>query len=58
MCVSAPTASMSVKVRSLSMLVEPLGAQTFLPARSFMPVIGAPLSVVSPSRTSTFWPER
>ena len=58
MWVSAPTASTSVKVRSLSMLVEPLGAQTFLPARSSMPVIGSPLSVVSPSRTSTFWPER
>ena len=58
MWVSAPTAWMSVKVRSLSMLVDPLGAQTFLPARSSMPRIGPLFAAFSPSRTSTFWPER
>jgi hypothetical protein len=40
------------------MLVEPFGAQTFFPTRSWIPVIFAPLLVFSPSWTMTFWPER
>ena len=58
MCVSAPTGSSPLKVRSLSMLVEPLGAQTFFPTRSWIPVIFPPLLVFSPRWTMTFWPER
>ena len=53
-CVSAPTACTFVKVRSLVMLVDGSGAQTFLPARSWMPPIGPPLWIASPLRTSTF----
>ncbi len=40
------------------MLVEPFGAHTFLPFRSFIPVILPPVGVFSPRRTSTFCPER
>ncbi len=58
MWASAPTASTPSNVRSLSMLVDPLGAHTFLPTRSFMPVISPPVLDFSPSRISTFWPER
>ena len=54
--VSAPTASTSVKVRSLSMLVDPLGRRPSCRRGPRCRVIGAPVSVFSPARTSTSGP--